>query len=101
MNNSFKSALVGFAAGLAVAAGGAQAAVQAMVPEHPAPAGRMATAPAMGGMGNMANMHAMVSNPTVRQNMLANMAQCRDMMSMMMDHMSHEGTGKDQPTPHP
>jgi len=49
----------------------------------------------------MANMHAMMSDPAMRQNMLANMAQCRDMMSMMMGHMSHEGTGKGQPTPHP
>jgi len=28
------------------------------------------------------------------------MTQCRDMMSMMMEHMKHEGMKKDEAAPH-
>jgi hypothetical protein len=88
---SFKSGLVGFAVGIAVAAASAQAAVQSTEHQHGTP-----TAPQKGGdvakgMSGMGDMHAMMSDPAMREKMMANMTQCRDMMSMMMEHMKHEG----------
>jgi hypothetical protein len=93
MNIGIKSGLVGFAIGMTVAAAGVQAAVQATQHEHAAP---QAPQPAASGRAGMNDMHAMMSDPVTRQRMMANMTQCRDMMSMMMDHMKHEGS-KDQP----
>ena len=86
MKGSFKSGMVGFAVGLAVAAAGAQAAVQATQHEHPTPSSQKPAA-GMKGMDGMKDMHAMMADPAMRQKMMANMAQCRDMMSMMMEHM--------------
>jgi hypothetical protein len=96
---SFKSALVGFAIGMAVAAAGGQAAVQATEhqPATSSPPGQPTDA--MKGMGGMKDMHAMMADPAMRQKMMANMAQCQDMMSMMMEHMKHEGMKTDHPTP--
>ena len=47
----------------------------------------------------MDEMHKMMADPAKHQEMMERMAQCRDMMSMMMDHMKHEGMKKDAPTP--
>jgi hypothetical protein len=97
MNSSLKSGMVGLAVGLAIAAAGAQAAVQATQHEHQAPSAQPSTA---GPAKAMKDMHAMMSDPAMREKMMANMAQCRDMMSMMMDHMNHEGMNKEQSAPH-
>jgi hypothetical protein len=46
-------------------------------------------------------MHKMMADPAKRQEMMARMAQCRDMMSTMMEHMKHEGMmTKDKPAAH-
>jgi len=96
MKTNFKSATVGFAFGLALAAAGAQAAVQAAQHEH------QATSPAaqQGPAGPMKDMHAMMADPAMRGKMMAQMGQCRDTMSKMMEHMKHEGIVKDKPAPH-
>jgi hypothetical protein len=54
----------------------------------------------MKGMEGMTDMHAMMADPVMRQKMMANMAQCQAMMTMMMEHMKHEGVKKDMPAPH-
>lgn len=101
MKNSFNSGMIGFAAGLAVAAAGAQAAGQATQHEHPAPSAQTPSPHAMNGMEGMKDMHAMMADPAIRQKMMANMTQCRDMMSMMMEHMKHEGSMvEDKPALH-
>lgn len=87
MKSNWKSAMVGFAVGLGLAAAGAQAAVQAAEGEHAAPSAQKPAANAMTGMDKMKDMHAMMADPAMRQEMMANMGQCRDMMSMMMEHM--------------
>lgn len=99
MKSGFKSAIIGFAAGMAVAAASAQAAVQATQHEHPTPPAQKPPADATKGMEGMNDMHAMMADPAMRQKMMADMTQCRDMMSMMMEHMKHEGMKKDQPGP--
>jgi len=48
----------------------------------------------------MDQMHTMMADPAKRQQMMDHMAQCRDMMSMMMEHMKHEGMKKDGPASH-
>jgi hypothetical protein len=101
MKISQRSALFGFAIGLAVPAAGVQAAGQASQHQLPAPAVQKPAAPAVSGMEGMKDMHAMMSDPVMREKMMANMAQCRDMMSMMMEHMKHEGMKKGQVAPHP
>jgi hypothetical protein len=100
MKTTHISATLGFAAGLAVAAAGAQAAVQATQHEHPTPTVQTPAPGAMKGMEGMKDMHAMMASPAMRQKMLTDMAQCRDMMSMMMEHMKHEGKMIDE-TPAP
>ena len=108
MKSKFKSGAVGFALGLAVAAVGAQAAVQATQHEHPTPSAQMPADEGKGMQGMksmeaMKDMDAMMADPAMRQKMMANMAQCRDMMSMMMEHMNHEGKmthGKPAPYKH-
>lgn len=102
MKSNIKSAVIGFAVGLAFAAAGAQAAVQAAQHEHVTPPMPSAQQPAdaMEGMGRMKDMDAMMADPAMRQKMMANMAQCRDMMSMMMEHMKHQGELDAQPHRH-
>lgn len=101
MKSNFKSAAVGFALGLAVAAAGAQAAVQATQHRHPTPTAQMPPADAMKGMERMKDMDAMMADPAMRQKMMEHMGQCRDIMAMMMKHMKHEGKMADQaPAPH-
>ena len=100
MKSNYKSATIGFALGLAVAAAGAQAAVQATQHEHPTPTAQTPAPGAMKGREGMKDMHAMMADPAMRQKMMADMAQCRDMMSMMMEHMKHEGKMADE-TPVP
>ena len=89
MKSRFKSATVGFAVGLGVAAAGAQAAVQATQHEHQAASPAAQQAPA----GQMKDMHAMMADPAMRQKMMAEMGQCRDVMSKMMEHMKHDAHG--------
>jgi hypothetical protein len=91
MKSNFSTALVGFAVGLVVAAAGAQAAAQATGHDHAEPSAQKPVAPAEG----MKDMRAMMADPAMRQKMSANMTQCRDMMSMMMEHMKHEGKAVD------
>lgn len=96
MNSSFKSTIAGIAIGLTAAAAGAQGTVQAAQHEHPSPSAQMPAADAKGmegmkGREGMNDMDAMMADPAMRQKMMANMAQCRDMMSMMMEHMKHHG----------
>ena len=100
MKNNYRSAAIGFAVGLAVAAAGAQAAVQATQHEHPSPTAQMPAPDALKGMEGMKDMHAMMADPAMRQKMMTDMAQCRDMMSMMMEHMKDEGKMVDE-TPVP
>lgn len=101
MQSNFRSAMVGFAVGLVVAAGGVQAAGQATQHEHPTASAQMPAddAKGMAGMKGMKDMDAMMADPVMRQKMMANMAQCRDMMSMMMDHMGHGAEITKQPSP--
>jgi len=96
MKSNFKSAAVGFAVGLAIAAAGAQAAVQATQHEHSTPPAQKPAADTMKGMEGMKDMDAMMADPIMRQKMMEHMGQCRDMMSMMMEHMKHEGKMLDQ-----
>ena len=99
--SNFKAGLVAIAVGSAVSAAGAQAAVQSTQHEHPAPSAQKPAAEPMKGMDGTKDMHAMMADPAMRQKMMANMAQCRDMMSMMMEHMKHEGKlGDAEPAPH-
>jgi hypothetical protein len=91
MRSNFKSAVIGFAVGLAAAAAGAQAAQH----EHAAPTTDKPSAE------RMHDMDAMMADPAMRQKMMANMAQCRDMMSMMMEHMRHGRDMAKQPVPQP
>lgn len=101
MKISLKSGKVGFAIGLALAATGAQAAVQVTLHQHPVPPTQKPAAEVMKGMEGMKDMHAMMADPAMRQKMMTNMAQCRDMMSMMMEHMKHEAKpGEAKPAPH-
>jgi hypothetical protein len=100
MKSSFKSGMIGFAVGLAVAAAGAQAAVQATQHEHPTPSAQKPAPDAMKRMEGMKDMDAMMADPAMRRKMMEHMGQCRDMMSMMMEHMKHEKMGDAQPTPH-
>ena len=100
MKSNYKSATIGFALGLAVAAAGAQAAVQATQHEHPTPTAQTPAPDAMKGMEGMKDMRPMMADPAIRQKMVTDMAQCRDMMSMMMEHMKHEGKMVDE-TPVP
>jgi len=95
MTSNFKSAALGFAAGLAVAGAGAQAASQASQHEHSNPPAAKAAA------GGMEDMEAMMADPAMRQKMTQHMGQCRDMMSMMMEHMGHRGEMAKQPPPEP
>lgn len=92
MKSTLKSALVAFPIGLAFTAAGAQAAFETAQHqhEHSTPAPQKPTPDAMKGMEGTNDMHAMMADPAMRAKMMANMAQCRDMMSMMMEHMKHE-----------
>lgn len=96
MMSNFKSAAVGFAIGLAVAAAGVQAAAQATQHGHPIPTAQTPPADAMKGMERMKDMDAMMADPAMRQKMMEHMGQCRDIMSMMMEHMKHEGKMAEQ-----
>lgn len=91
MKSNFKSATIGFALGLAVAAASAQATIHATEHEHSTPPAQQSAPSALHDMQGMKDMDTMMANPAMRQKMMANMAQCRDMMSMMMEHMRHAG----------
>lgn len=96
MSSNLRSGTVGFAVGIALAAVAAQAAqaTQAVQPEH-----QMAS-PGPNASGEpMDQMHNMMSDPAKRQQMMERMAQCRDMMSMMMEHMKHAGMKSDPSAP--
>lgn len=93
MSNNLRSGTIGFAFGIAFAAVAAQA--QPSQHEHQT-APSLQTAPAE----TMDEMHKMMADPAKHKAMMDRMAQCRDMMSMTMDHMKHEGMKKDEATPH-
>ena len=95
--SNLRSGTIGFAIGIALATVAAQGAQQTQPGQHEhqtAPSTQTAPAPTKD------QMHLMMSDPAKRQQMMDHMAQCRDMMSMMMEHMKHEGMKKDQPAPH-
>ena len=94
MKSNLRSGTIGFAFGIAVAAVAAQAAQPSQHEHQTAPA--VQTAPAK----TMDEMHKMMADPAKHHAMMDRMAQCRDMMSMMMEHMKHEGMKKGQPAPH-
>jgi hypothetical protein len=94
MSSNFSSGTIGFALGIALAAVAAKAAQPAQHEHQMAPSAQ--GAPAHG----MDQMHQMMADPAKHQQMMEQMAQCRDMMSMMVEHMKHEGMNKDQPAPH-
>ena len=96
MKSNFKSAAAGFAIGLAVAAAGAQGAVQATQHGHPTPTAQTPSADAIKGVERMKDMDAMMADPARRQKMMEHMGQCHEIMSMMMEHMKHEGKMADQ-----
>ena len=96
MTSNYRFATIGFAVGLLAAAAGTQAAVQATQHEHSTPTAQMPASDEMKGTKGMKDMHAMMADPAMRQKMMADMAQCRDMMSMMMEHMKHEGKMADE-----
>lgn len=85
MKTSVKSATVGFAVGLALAAATAQAAQHELHAQPPA-----ASAPAK-------PMQMMMGDPAKHQQMMEQMGQCRDMMSKMMENMKHGGQMPMQP----
>lgn len=94
MIKNLKSGTLGFALGIAVAAVAAQAAQSTQREHSPAPSAQAAPS------HSMEQVHKMMADPAMHQKMMANMAQCRDMMSIMMEHMKHEGMmTKDKPTP--
>jgi hypothetical protein len=47
-------------------------------------------------MEGMKDMHGMMADPAMRQKMMTHMAQCRDMMSMMMERVKHDGKMADE-----
>ena len=109
MTNNSRSGVIGFACGIAVMTVAAQAA-QPTQHEHQAVPSAQAGTPQQhehqsapsaqaGSAHSMDEMHKMMADPAKHQEMMERMAQCRDMMSMMMDHMKHEGMKKDAPTP--
>ena len=103
MKIAFNSGMVGFTLGFAIAAVSAQAAVQRSLHEHQMPSAQKPAAGAMRDMEGMKDMGAMMADPAMRSKMLERMGQCRDVMSMMMDHMKQEGKmgdGKRTPTKH-
>lgn len=95
MSSNLKSSAVGFALGAAVVAAAAAAAAQPAQPvqhQHQVPlSGQTTTA------HTMEDMHKMMADPAKHQQMIERMSQCRDMMSMMMEHMKHADMKKGQP----
>lgn len=93
MIKKLKSGAVGFALGI-VAAGVAAQAAQPTQHEHPI------TPPTQAAPSHdMEQMHKMMADPAKHQEMMSRMGQCRDMMTMMMEHMKHEGMMKDKAPP--
>jgi hypothetical protein len=96
MSSNLRSGAVGFALGVAAAAVAAQAAQPTQPAQHEhqtAPSAQTAPAESTG------QMHKMMADPAKHKQMMDQMAQCRDMMSTMMEHMKHEGMKKDAPAP--
>lgn len=100
LKSSFKLAAIALAAGLTIAATGAQAAQH----QHSGPAAQTGqTTPPMQnqGMQGTMGMDAMMADPAMRQKMMEHMAQCREMMNMMMSHMQGMGKTKEEAPPPP
>ncbi len=89
MKTNYKSAGLGFALGLAVAAAAAQAAQH----DQPSIAGTAQQQTQRAPMGNM----QMMGDPAMRQQMMERMRGCRDMMTNMMDHMQRMPQMQHQP----
>ena len=82
MRISVLVALAGFGVAITPAAAAAQQA-QHQQHQHPAPPpGKESPAPAN-------PMRDMMADPARHQQMMERMTQCRDMMSMMVEHMRH------------
>ena len=93
----FKSALAGFAIGLATAAAAAQAAQH----EHQGPQPTASTPAPHAPPAKPMDMKMMMNDPAHRQAMMEQMGKCRDMMSMMMEHMQHGAKKSMQPPASP
>jgi len=93
----FKSALAGFAIGLATAAAAAQAAQH----EHQGPQPTASTPAPHAAPAKPMDMKTMMNDPAHRQAMMEQMGKCRDMMSMMMEHMQHGAKPGMQPAAPP
>ena len=93
MVSRLSTGTLGFVLGISAAA--AAQAAQPQQHEHPAtPVAQSAPA------HSMEQMHKMMADPAQRQRMMERIAHCRDMMSMMIEHLKHDGMKKDQPFPH-
>ena len=79
MKSNFKSAAIGFAAGLAIAAVAAQAAQH----DQHSPAATQQQPAQKASMDHS----RMMADPAMRQQMMERMRQCRDTMSHMVEHM--------------
>lgn len=88
MKNTIKSAAVGFAVGLAFAG----VAVQAAQHDH-----TVTSPPKEAPATSTQPMQMMMADPATRQKMMEQMAQCRDMMSMMIERMGNQGQMPMQP----
>lgn len=93
MSTNLKAGAIGFALGSAIIAAAAAAQpTQPVQHQHQTPSSSpSATA------HTMENMHKMMADPAKHQRMMERMAQCRDMMSMMMEHMKDADMKKGKP----
>lgn len=89
MKTGTKSAVVGFAVGLALAGAAAQAAQHEQHAQPPAPSAQVAPVVPAKPM--------MMGDPAKHQQMMEQMGHCRDMMSKMMEHMKQDGQMPKQP----
>ena len=96
--SNIRSTVIGFAAGLAVAA----AAAQAGQANHPDAHAQHQQAQAQGTQGQHEGMqHGGMMDPAMHQQMMERMRQCHDTMSMMMRHMEEMGRGHGTPNHQP
>jgi len=92
-----KSAIAGFAIGLATAAAAAQAAQH----EHQGPQPPATTQTPQAAPAKPMDKKMMMNDPAHRQAMMEQMGKCRDMMSMMMEHLQHGAKKPTQPPASP
>lgn len=98
-NLSIKSIVIGFAAGLAVAAAAAQAGQPSEAqPAGPHDHGQAQTAPPAPGQ---AMPQGGMMDPAMHRQMMERMHQCHETMAMMMRHMEDMGPRHAQPSQRP